>query len=306
MSDHEVLASDDSDDRRQEAVPAPTKTPFYQAFNAVRYQRQAVIKLIEVTYNRQLICYVAGINTSIDRDDPVKFVDLLHNVRSDEAVDLLLHTPGGDIDSAEKIMKLVRSRVGDGRLRVIVPDYAKSSGTLMVLAADSVVMSDTSELGPIDPQVALSDGTGRRWHSVNNYLDAYKEHSIELKKDPTNVVAQLMLDKINPATLKLFQATQTRAQRIAEDHLKLGMFKEKGNWSLAATTLINTDKWPSHGQMISWQDAQAPDLGLVVEYLESDCEEWQLYWQLYCLQRIAIGDDCKLFESNFASLLVPG
>ena len=144
----------------------------------------------------------------------------------------------------------------------------------------------------LDPQVALSDGTGRRWHSVNNYLDAYKEHSIELKKDPTNVVAQLMLDKINPATLKLFQATQTRAQRIAEDHLKLGMFKE--------------NKWPSHGQMISWQDAQAPDLGLVVEYLESDCEEWQLYWQLYCLQRIAIGDDCKLFESNFASLLVPG
>jgi hypothetical protein len=296
----------DKDDSEQEASQTFGKTPFYEAFNAVRYQRQDVIKLIEATYGRQLICYVAGIGSPIDRDDAVKFVDLLHNVRRNESVDLLLHTPGGEIDSAEKIMKLVRSRVGKGRLRVIVPDFAKSSGTLMVLAADSVVMSDISELGPIDPQVALSEGSGRRWHSINNYLDAYKEHSAELKKDPTNVVAQLMLDKINPATLKLFQATQKRAQKIAEEHLKTGMFKEKGNWSLAATTLIDTDKWPSHGQMISWQDAQAQDLGLIVEYMEPDSEEWKLYWKLYCLQRIAVGDESKLFESNYVSLLVPG
>ena len=298
--------NDASDNGLKESPQTSSKTPFYEASNAVRYQRQDLIKQIEATYGRQLICYVAGISTSIDRDDAVKFVDLLHNVRRDEAVDLLLHTPGGEIDSAEKIMKLVRSRVGDGRLRVIVPDFAKSSGTLMVLAADSVVMSDTSELGPIDPQVALSDGSGRRWHSINNYLDAFREHSAELKKDPTNVVAQLMIDKINPATLKLFQATQIRAKRIAEDHLKTGMFKEKGNWSLAATTLIDTDKWPSHGQMISWQEAQAPDLELIVEYMEPDSEEWQLYWKLYCLQRIAIGDESKLFESNYVSLLVPG
>jgi hypothetical protein len=84
------------------------------------------------------------------------------------------------------------------------------------------------------------------------------------------------------------------------------MFKEKGNWSLAATTLIDTDKWPSHGQMISWQDAQAQDLGLIVEYMEPDSEEWKLYWKLYCLQRIAVGDESKLFESNYVSLLVPG
>jgi hypothetical protein len=298
--------NDNSENGLNQIANTPSKTPFFEAFNAVRYQRQDVIKLIETTYGRQLICYVAGIGTSIDRDDAVKFVDLLHNVRRNEAVDLLLHTPGGDINSAEKIMKLVRSRVGDGRLRVIVPDFAKSSGTLMVLAADSVVMSDISELGPIDPQVLISDGSGKRWHSINNYLDAYKKHSKDLKEDPSNVVAQLMLDKISPATLKLFQATHDRARKIAEEHLKTGMFREKGNWSTAATTLLDTDKWPSHGQQISWQDAQASDLGLIVEYMEPDNEEWKLYWKLYCLQRIAIDEDSKLFESSYVSLLVPG
>ena len=43
----------------------------------------------------------------------------------------------------------------------------------MVLGADRVVMSDMSELGPIDPQ-ALIQG---EWRSVYNYLDAYREHA---------------------------------------------------------------------------------------------------------------------------------
>jgi hypothetical protein len=30
---------------------------------------------------------------------------------------------------------------------------------------------------------------------------------------------------------------------------------------------------------------------------------WQCYWQLYCLQRLAIKDREKLFESEYASLI---
>jgi hypothetical protein len=40
-----------------------------------------------------------------------------------------------------------------------------------------------------------------------------------------------------------------------------------------------------------------------VEYLDPSSEEWQAYWQLYCLQRLAIKDREKLFESEFASLV---
>ena len=54
---------------------------------------------------------------------------------------------GGKADSAEKLVRMVRSKVGAAALRIIVPDFAKSAGTLMVLGADSVVMSDMSELG---------------------------------------------------------------------------------------------------------------------------------------------------------------
>ena len=134
-------------------------------------------------------------------DDTVPFVDLLHNVNPGESLDLLLHTGGGDIDAAEKLISMIRTKVGDATLRVIVPDYAKSAGTLMVLGADMVVMSDTSELGPIDPQIIRGDGNGNRIrHSVQSYLDAYDEHSATLAREPGNVAAQIMLGKLDPAT----------------------------------------------------------------------------------------------------------
>lgn len=40
------------------------------------------------------------------------------------------------------------------RVRVIVPFYAMSGGTLIALAADEVLMEPYSILGPVDPQIA--------------------------------------------------------------------------------------------------------------------------------------------------------
>lgn len=289
----------------EQAVLPPTKTPLYQAHNAPRYQRQATIKLIQENTGRQLICYVAGNQANLDRDDTIGFVDLLHNIRAGQDLDLLLHTGGGDIDAAEKLISMVRTKVATAVLRVVVPDYAKSAGTLMALGADLIVMSETSELGPIDPQVVLADGNGNRiLHSVQSYLDAYKAHSETLAKNPDDVSARIMLGKLDPATVKLFEAVRARAQAFAENQLRRGMFRNEGNWSQAASQLLDTQRWQSHGQMISWQDAQDPKIGLAVEHLEIDSEPWRNYWQLYCLQRLAVGDRQKLFESEYASLVI--
>jgi len=294
-------------DGLSEVVPAPTKTPFYQAVHAVRYQRQALIKQIETETGRQLMCYVAGPGAPIDRDDVVAFVDLLHNIVPERDLDLLLQTGGGDIDAAEKLISLTRTKVKNAVLRVIVPDYAKSAGTLMTLGADLIVMSDTSELGPIDPQCIRADQKGNRmWHSIQNYLDAYEAHSAALKKDPDDKAAQIMLSSLSPETVKLFEATKERARALAEDLLKQGMFRNGGNWSQTASELLDTKRWQSHNQMITHSAAQDPRLGLSVEVLPSDSEQWQGYWQLYCLQRLAIKDNQKLFESSYASLLVDG
>lgn len=283
-------------------VVSPTKTPMFGAIHAPRYQRQAVIKDIQRKYGRRTISYISGTAASINRDDIVFFMDLLHNVAQNSDLDLILHTGGGDIDAAEKLISLVRTRVGTGRLQVIVPDFAKSAGTLMTLGADAIVMSDTSELGPIDPQITLNDGHGNLIrHSVQSYLDAYEFHAEALQKNPNDPVARIMLGKLEPATVKLFEAVRDRARKFAEDQLKLGMFRSgTGNFTKIASDLIDTKRWLTHGQMIGWNDAIK--IGLSVQYLDPSSEQWQCYWQLYCLQRLAIQDRQKLFESDVASL----
>lgn len=281
-------------------VPQMQRTPLFEANSADRYQRQAIIKQIQDRTDRSLICYVSGLDCAIDEDDTLPFVDLLHNVSPDNNLDLLLHTNGGSIDVTEKLMGMMRRHVGTAELRVIVPDFAKSSGTLMVLGADKVVMSDMSELGPIDPQGRLFG----RWQSVQNYLDAYKEHAEKLTNDPDNVSARIMLEKLDPATLRLCEVATERARQAAENLLKRGMFRKSGNWSLTVTELLDTGRWLSHGQMISWEDAQDPRIGLVVEYLPYHCETWQDYWRLFCLQRLAVKHDQKLYESDYVSLVI--
>lgn len=305
-ADQEPQAADtESDDVIDRTVPTPSKTPLFQAIHAERYQRQALIKQIEHRSGRALICYVSGGGCSIDRDDTVPFVDLLHNVEPGADLDMMLHTGGGDIDAAEKLISMVRNKVGTGKLRVIVPDFAKSAGTLMVLGADSVVMSDTSELGPIDPQIIFTDGTGNRIrHAVQSYLDAYDEYTAKLKTEPGNVAAQIMLGKLDPATVKMCQTVKVRALKFAESQLQQGMFRQGGNWSKAAAELLDTKRWQSHAQMISYEDARDPRIGLTVEYLDPKSDDWQEYWLLYCLHRLAVKDRQKLYESDYASLII--
>lgn len=278
------------------------KTPMFEAMNAARYQRQALIREIQRIHGKHLLCYICGPRTSIDRDDTVFLMDLLHNVPRGADLDLMLHTGGGDIDAAEKLITIIRDWVQKGVLRVIVPDFAKSAGTLMALGADSIVMSDTSELGPIDPQLELSDANGNRVsHSVQNYIDAFETHSAALRKDPNDPVARIMLDKLDPGSLKLFEAFRDRSRKFAEDQLKYGMFRSKsGNYTEIAAKLIDTKRWLTHGQMIDSSAAIA--LGLSVEYISPTAESWRRYWRLYCLQRLSLSDGGKLFESEYVCL----
>ena len=210
--------------------PSPSRTPLYEAFNAVRYQRQVLIREIQRKTKLHLISYVSSNGGAITRDDVVPFADLLHNIPTGEGIELLLHTPGGDPDTAEKLSSMVRDRVGsDAPFHVVVPDFAKSAGTLMALGADFVVMSDTSELGPIDPQVQALDSSGQsQWIAAQRYLDAFEEHTATLTSDPENVAAQIMIGKLDPAHLQFCRAVKERAQRLAEKQLKRGMFRD--NW----------------------------------------------------------------------------
>jgi hypothetical protein len=298
----------EADHSDADPIPIPKQTPFFRALNRARYHRQDLINEIQQHTSRKVISYVSE-SAAVTRDDVVPLMDLLHTTPVGASIDFLLHTLGGDIDAADKIVRILRRRVGsDGELRVVVPDCAKSAGTLIAIGADRIVMSDSSELGPIDPQIFIRDAAGHgSWRPATTYVDGYTDlirkinNPTSYDEDGRTDAEQLLLSKCDPALLDQCQQALRRSRELAESLLKRGMLRD-GAWTEVGGALTDNKRWQSqHGAVIDSEDAQS--LGLTVEYMAPDGWLWQAYWRLYCEQRLAITtDNPKLFESDYGSL----
>lgn len=73
------------------------------------------------------------------------------NKKSKNAV-VVLTTYGGDPDAAYRAASYMQNLYDGGEIIIIVNSVCKSAGTLMVIGAHRVIMTDTAELGPIDIQ----------------------------------------------------------------------------------------------------------------------------------------------------------
>lgn len=97
-----------------------------------------------------------GVVTEIRR----QFEDQIQEPREAVTLDLWLESPGGDLHAAYKLAVLLRAYAH--KVRAIIPDYAKSAATLLVLAADEIYMGPAAELGPLDAQIPVEGGPVQR------------------------------------------------------------------------------------------------------------------------------------------------
>lgn len=285
-------------------MPEPTdRTPLFKAIHKPRYSRQELIKSIEEATNRKLIVYFANTFNdfgSVNRNDIAPFGDLLMDISRDVDLDLLIHSSGGDIDAAEKIICMCRDK--SKSFRVIVPQYAKSAATLIALAADSIVMGYTSELGPIDPQISITLRDGKRLtRPAHSYLEGLKTIRDEIKGDSSYIKTYLpLLEQLDPALLDYCRKAIKRSEEFAKKWLSRHMFKdnEKKAASIAAK-LNSVDKYVMHGVVIDHEEAEK-EIGLNIEYLQPDNPLWKLIWETYCQYEVDIRNlgVNKIFESN--------
>ncbi len=282
------------------------QTPFYRAVRSDRYSRQDAIRQIQSLTDRQLIVYEANILSSggsLSEQDIQPFADLLSRVDRGSRVDLMLHTSGGDIDAAEKIVYMCRE-VASG-FRVVVPEYAKSAGTLVALAADSVVMGLTSELGPIDPQLTGPGPGGATFQaSAQSFIDEFER--IKREVDETGSLSPAyfpLLDGLNLGFIGMCRSQVERSKQFAAKWLKRNMLK--GNDEKAeqlAAELCDASKWLTHGVVIDAD--QAEKLGLKVAKLPPEDPVWRQIWYLHCCYGVTLRNSVtsKIFESSTVSL----
>lgn len=94
-------------------------------------------------------------NGDIERGDDFKFIEFVDEAKNSDDLTLILVTRGGSPDAAYKIGRYLQSRYES--IKVFVPGFCKSAGTLLAISADELVFSPYGELGPLDVQMMRTD-----------------------------------------------------------------------------------------------------------------------------------------------------
>ena len=92
---------------------------------------------------------VLFISRQVVHGDLIAVRDALGDVPT-EVLDVVVSSPGGNVEAAYLVAREFRRRVK--HLTVFVPFQTKSAATLLALAADEVVFGSLGELGPLDAQ----------------------------------------------------------------------------------------------------------------------------------------------------------
>src|SRR4030043_45737 len=119
-----------------------------------------------------------------NQDIPL-FEDLLRSTAGADEGYLIINSPGGDGNVAEKMIVMCRQRFTKS-FKVIVPNFAKSAATMIALGTDKILMGYLAELGPIDPQVGNPLGGLIPARSFVDGLEMIRRNIIE-KGDPVQM-----------------------------------------------------------------------------------------------------------------------
>ena len=122
--------------------------------------RRKHLKALSEETDRNTICYYSGwlskpysFGMDIQDEDRNGFMMAVHNLDRSKGLDLVLHTPGGEIAAAESLVAYLKKMFGKN-IRAIVPQIAMSAGTMIACSCKEIILSKHSNLGPIDPQIS--------------------------------------------------------------------------------------------------------------------------------------------------------
>ena len=70
---------------------------------------------------------------SISDNDKNGFMNAIHGLDVSKGLDIILHTPGGDLAATESLIDYLNQKF-DGNMRAIIPQLAMSGGTIVTFA----------------------------------------------------------------------------------------------------------------------------------------------------------------------------
>jgi hypothetical protein len=231
--------------------------------------RRRYLKKLYTTTNRNVIAYYSGWlqkppfrGHAVNDADKNGLMAVIHNLDRKKGLDLILHTPGGEVAATESIVDYLH-KMFDGDIRAIVPQLAMSAGTMISCSCKQIVMGKQSSLGPIDPQL-----NGLPAHGiVEEFNRAIKEVSANRECIP---IWQPIIAKYHPTLIGECEKAIQWSNEMTKEWLLRNMLKGDPNAEATADQIITElgdhALTKSHARHLSATKCQS--IGLKIAMLE--------------------------------------
>lgn len=219
---------------------------------------------------------------SIEDNDADILQGVLQKLKLNEGFALFLSSPGGSALAAERIINVCRAYSKTGEYQVIIPGKAKSAATMICLGASKLIMSKTSELGSIDPQVTIIEEGLKRRYSVYNLIKSYENLFKRAVKEKGNLQPYLQqLSHYDERDIAEFITEMKLSNDIVIKALRLGMLSNLNEKDIInkIKVFLTPEEVKVHGRPIYVQGAI--DCNLNVEFIEPDSEFWLIVYELF-------------------------
>jgi len=245
-------------------------------------ERIEIYKAIEDYRKIPLIVYAtstrAGVPALIASDAVRLFIDQLDKIKNGKAVDILLHSSGGDALAAWKIMSMLRERFD--KVNVLVPYMAFSAATILSLGANEIVMHPYSSLGPIDPQITatLPDGTKRQfaYEDLGAFLRFLTEEVGITEQSYTGPLVDRIFSAVDPLIIGASKRASELSTDVGERLLKLHIKDVDKDAARQIAEKLNKSFF-AHGDAVSRTRARELNLRIA----KDDVELEKLIWDAY-------------------------
>ena len=222
------------------------------------------------------------------------FMAAIHKLDRKQGLDLVLHTPGGDLAATESLVDYLRSMFNTD-IRAIVPRIALSAGTLITLACKEIVMGKHSSLGPIDPQ---TDGL-----AAHGIIEEFNRATGDIARGQGGQWVPI-LAKYGPTLIGECQKAIKWTDQLAKQWLLSGMFRAlppRDAWKAADRVIQELGSHAltlSHARHISAESAK--NMGLRVYELEGDDELQEAVLNVHhaCIHTLSGTAACKFVENH--------
>lgn len=256
-----------------ESATPISRTPLFIAQHSERYARQDLVRRYQDLTGANFIVMI----DQIFPDNMTYLEELLHPLDSSKPLHLMLASPGGDGETAIRIVRSLQARCTD--LTILLPDMAKSAATILCLGADKIVFGPGGDLGPVDPQMRYPNGT---LASAKELVEAVDEAEKRITANPetyplfANLLAEVTMIMVEQARYAL-----ARSGALVKESLSAATGRTVEQVHALADALQQPliEEPTSHSAVIGVDAAMS--FGLPAEAADPDSEEWAIIWSLW-------------------------